>query len=81
MRWSEFSDKELIDLLGGERIGVIGQADLEVDPQTGKIRSMIVPTGSGWFGKKQGTVEIQWNKIRKIGPEMVIVESGFRRTD
>ncbi|MDA8352364.1 MAG: YlmC/YmxH family sporulation protein [Firmicutes bacterium] len=76
MRWSEFAEKELIDVGGGERIGNVGQADLLIDPQTGEIRSLLLPVGSSWFGKKQGTREINWGHIKKIGPEMVIVETG-----
>ncbi|OYD09946.1 YlmC/YmxH family sporulation protein [Paludifilum halophilum] len=75
MRWSEFADKELIDVDGGEKIGTAGQADLVIDDRTGKIRSMLLPVGSSWFGKKQGEIEISWHQIRKVGPEMVIVES------
>ncbi|MFD1436424.1 YlmC/YmxH family sporulation protein [Kroppenstedtia eburnea] len=78
MRFSEFAEKELIDVAGGERIGSVGQADLVIDPRTGEIRSLLLPVGSSWFGKKQGTREIAWGNIRKIGPEMVIVEGGGR---
>ncbi|MFD1426246.1 YlmC/YmxH family sporulation protein [Kroppenstedtia sanguinis] len=74
MRFSEFAEKELIDVAGGERIGSVGQADLVIDPQTGDIRSLLLPVGNSWFGKKQGAREIAWSQIRKIGPEMVIVE-------
>ncbi|SMO54174.1 YlmC/YmxH family sporulation protein [Melghirimyces algeriensis] len=76
MRWSEFAEKELIDVSGGERIGSVGQADLLIDPQTGEIYSLLLTVGSSWFGKKQGTREVIWNHIKKIGPEMVIVDSG-----
>ncbi|MFC4077885.1 YlmC/YmxH family sporulation protein [Salinithrix halophila] len=75
MRWSEFCDKELIDIAGGERIGTVGQADLVIDLQTGKIDSLILPVGTSWFGRKQGDRPIAWRHIKKIGPEMVIVET------
>ncbi|PTX58634.1 YlmC/YmxH family sporulation protein [Melghirimyces profundicolus] len=76
MRWSEFAEKELIDVGGGERIGSVGQADLLIDPETGEIRSMLLPVGSSWFGKRQEVREVIWSHIKKIGPEMVIVERG-----
>jgi YlmC/YmxH family sporulation protein len=79
MRWSEFAEKELIDLSGGERMGVVGQADLVINPETGQIHSLLLPIPStSWFGKKQGFREIQWHHIKKIGPEMVIVENPHR---
>ncbi|MDR6224227.1 YlmC/YmxH family sporulation protein [Desmospora profundinema] len=75
MRWSEFAEKELIDMTGGERMGVVGHADLVIDPETGQIHSLLLPIPSAsWFGKKQGHREIHWHHIKKIGPEMVIVE-------
>lgn len=79
MRFSEFAEKELIDVGGGERIGSVGQADLAIDPRTGEIRSLLLPVGASWFGKKQGVREIPWNQIRKIGPDMVLVEAGTPR--
>jgi sporulation protein YlmC with PRC-barrel domain len=39
MRWSEFSDKEIIDLYNGERLGIMGNADLTVHPETGRIET------------------------------------------
>lgn len=46
MRYSELGGKEIIDLDNGERIGVVGQSDLVIDPKTGAILSMIIPVGS-----------------------------------
>lgn len=74
MRWSEMAEKELVDLLAGERIGVVGHADLLIDSQTGRVVSLLLPLSSSWFSKKQGVLEISWSMIRKVGPEMVIVE-------
>lgn len=75
MRWSEFAEKELIDIRNGERIGTASHADLVLDEKTGKIRAMSVPVGPRWFGRKQGEVEITWDQIKKVGPEMVLVDS------
>lgn len=74
MRWSEFSGKECIDLLQGEKLGSLSHGDLSFDPQTGIIDSLFIATGSSWF-RKQEEVKIAWKMIRKVGPEMVIVES------
>ncbi|WP_139488931.1 YlmC/YmxH family sporulation protein [Brevibacillus dissolubilis] len=75
MRLSEFSGKEIIDLDNGERRGQIGQSDMEINPQTGEIRSIILPGGSFFgFGKRRDDIVIPWSSIVKIGPEMIIVE-------
>lgn len=79
MRFSEFGSKEVIDLDNGERMGVLGQSDLIIHPETGEIESIVL-AGSSFlgFGKKRNEVIIPWNAIRKVGPDMIIVESKER---
>ncbi|MEW9667688.1 YlmC/YmxH family sporulation protein [Ammoniphilus sp. 3BR4] len=81
MRYSEFSGKEIIDLDNGERMGMLGQSDLVIHSDSGKIDSIILPVSSflGW-GKKKNDVIIPWNAIRKVGPDMIIVELKERGT-
>jgi YlmC/YmxH family sporulation protein len=74
MRLSEFSGKEIIGLDTGERMGVIGQSDLEINAATGEITAIILPESSFWgWGKRKEEVVIPWNAIVKIGPDMIIV--------
>jgi len=54
MRWSVLAEKELIDLVNGERLGLMGQADLVVDPGTGKVKSLVLSSGSSLFSEKEG---------------------------
>ncbi|MCS1351261.1 YlmC/YmxH family sporulation protein [Mechercharimyces sp. CAU 1602] len=75
MRWSELAEKEVIDLSGGERLGVIGKSDMVINRESGTIQSFIMPIGSSWLGKRQGEYEIAWNMVKKVGPEMLIIES------
>ncbi|UFJ42180.1 YlmC/YmxH family sporulation protein [Brevibacillus humidisoli] len=80
MRLSEFSGKEIIDFDNGERMGIIGHSDLEIDDRTGEITSIILPGGSFFgFGKRREDVVIPWKSILKIGPEMIIVDIGSTR--
>lgn len=75
MRYSELGGKEIIDLDNGERMGVVGQSDMVIDPISGKIESIILPTGSLLgLGRKKEEVMIPWKAIRKVGSEMIIVE-------
>jgi YlmC/YmxH family sporulation protein len=76
MRWSELAEKELIALVNGERLGLMGQADLVVDPGTGKVKSLVLSSGSSLFRKKREEITLEWGSIRKVGPEMVIVALG-----
>lgn len=73
MRFSQFGGKEIIDLNSGERLGVIHQSDLLIDPVTGRIQSILLPIGRFW-GKQKEEIVIPWESIRKIGSEMVIVQ-------
>jgi YlmC/YmxH family sporulation protein len=75
MRLSQLSGKEIIDIENGERMGMVGQADLLINENTGTIESMILPSGSFLgMGKKRDEIVIPWQSIRKIGPEMLIIE-------
>jgi YlmC/YmxH family sporulation protein len=74
MRLSELGGKEIIGLDNGERMGVIGDADLEINTETGQIRSIIIPGGSFFgLGKRREDIVIPWEAIVKIGPDMVII--------
>jgi YlmC/YmxH family sporulation protein len=75
MRFSEFCEKEMIDVENGQRMGVLGQADMLIHPETGEIE-LIVLSGSSFLGlgRKKEQVTIAWNAIRKVGPDMIIVE-------
>jgi YlmC/YmxH family sporulation protein len=75
MRLSQLSGKEIIDLENGERIGMVGQTDLLIHEHSGVIEAMLLPATSFLgMGRKREAIEIPWRAIRKIGPEMMIVE-------
>ncbi len=75
MRLSELGGKEIIGFDNGERLGVISQSDLEINPNTGEIRSIILPEPSLFgFGKRKEGIVIPWKSILKIGPDTMIVE-------
>ncbi|MDQ0245735.1 YlmC/YmxH family sporulation protein [Bacillus fengqiuensis] len=75
MRLSELSGKEIVDVKKAERLGVLGQTDLEINEQTGQITTLIIPTVK-WFGfKRQGNdIRVPWSRIKKIGSDMIIID-------
>lgn len=79
MRLSDLAGKEMIDVLNGERLGMVAQADLMIDKRTGKIEALMLPVRSSWFKKTDMEIEIPWHHIRKISSEMVIVEAKRRQ--
>ena len=79
MRLSELAGKEMIDVLNGERLGMVAQADLVIEKRSGTIEALILPVRSSWFKKADMEIEIPWHHIRKISSEMVIVEAKRRQ--
>ncbi|WP_078413188.1 YlmC/YmxH family sporulation protein [Priestia abyssalis] len=75
MRLSELSGKEIVDVKKAERLGVLGQTDLEINEQTGQITTLIIPTVK-WFGFKRqgGDIRVPWSRIKKIGSDMIIID-------
>jgi YlmC/YmxH family sporulation protein len=75
MRLSELSGKEIVDVKKAERLGVLGQTDLEINENTGQIQALLIPNVK-WFGfKRQGTeVRVPWSHIKKIGNDMIIID-------
>lgn len=75
MRYKDISSKEIVDIVHGTRLGILGQTDLEIDVETGRIVSFVLPNYK-WFGlKKEGDeIKIQWSAIKKIGDDMIMIE-------
>lgn len=66
--------KEVIDIRSGRRLGEV--IDVEIDEESGRITSIVVPGESRYFGLWGGgpDVVIPWTKIIKIGPDCILVE-------
>ncbi|RDW19529.1 YlmC/YmxH family sporulation protein [Oceanobacillus arenosus] len=76
MRFKDISGKEIVNVIEGTRLGMLGQTDLEINEQTGQIEAFIIPNYK-WFGlKKEGEeTKIRWQSIKKIGEDMIMVET------
>ncbi|AXI09128.1 YlmC/YmxH family sporulation protein [Oceanobacillus zhaokaii] len=76
MRFKDISGKEIVNVNEGTRLGILGQTDLEINEQTGQIEAFIIPNYK-WFGlKKEGDeTKIRWQSIKKIGEDMIMVET------
>lgn len=75
MRLSELSGKEIVDVKKAERLGVLGQTDLEIDENNGQINALLIPSLK-WFGfrRQGGEVRVPWRHIKKIGTDMIIID-------
>ncbi|MGM9572676.1 MAG: YlmC/YmxH family sporulation protein [bacterium] len=76
MRLSSMSGKEIINLHDGARLGLMGDSELMIEPDSGKIHSIVVPNTVSLMNLfyKQKDFVIPWSSVRKIGNEVVIVE-------
>ena len=68
-----FKQKEVINLIDGRRLGYVQAVDAEFS--TGEITAIVVPGTSKMFSMgNKGDITIPWNKIKKIGDDIILVE-------
>jgi YlmC/YmxH family sporulation protein len=67
--------KEVIDIHTGRRLGEV--VDVEIDENSGQIVAIVVPGETKLFGILGGgpDIVIPWTRIRKIGPDCILVEA------
>ena len=74
LRASELRVKEVVSVNDGKRLGYI--FDLEIDMDTGRVISFVIPGGGrilGFLGRG-GELVIDWENIKKIGKDVVLVD-------
>ncbi len=76
MKFSKLASKEIVSLPECERLGYLGDCDLVVDEETGKIKSLIVPENKSQlsFFIDKRYIEIPWERVKKIGNDMIIID-------
>lgn len=75
-RLGDLCCKELIDIGDGTRYGFVG--DLKLDPQTGRIRALVVCGRLrlfGLLGREEDRV-FPWERVRRFGEDIILVEGG-----
>lgn len=71
---NELKTKEVINVSDGARLGFV--SDMLIDLETGKLTALLVPGAyrlMGFLGKEDDIV-IKWEKIKKIGDDIIIVD-------
>ncbi len=73
---ADFRNKEVINVNDGKRLGFV--SDVDINFEKGTIEAIIVPGPSGIInliaGKAKGDYIIPWNKITKVGEDIILVE-------
>lgn len=75
IKTSDLKMKEVINVIDGKRLGTI--TDIEIDIETGRLTAIVVPGNTrflGFFGRNEDVV-IEWDKISKIGFDVILVET------
>lgn len=77
MKLSELTIKDIVNDHDGSKIGKI--IDLEIDVATGKILNVYIQGGSKIYQLfSRNSILVPWNKIIKIGSDVVIVDEGYK---
>ena len=76
MYLSEIAGKEIVNLVTGERLGVVGECDIIIDEATGNILALSIPRERGFLGLRRDkeVLEVPWRNVRKIVNDMIIIE-------
>lgn len=74
VRASELRMLDVINITDGRRLGNVFDIDLDVN--TGDILALLVPRGRGLFSffQAQSDLAIPWERIVKIGVDVILVE-------
>ena len=73
-RIAELRYKEVISVEDGARYGYVG--DMEVDLESGQVRSLVVPGRRrlfGLLGREEDKV-IPWTAVKRFGEDIILVE-------
>ena len=78
---NDLRDKEVINICDGRKLGCVD--DVEVDVNSGRLVSIIVPCDGKLFGFGRRNLVILWDSIEKIGDDTILVkidvkEYGFK---
>lgn len=71
---NELKTKEVINVSDGARLGFV--SDVLIDLENGNLTALLVPGAyrlMGFLGKEDDIV-IRWEKIKKIGDDIIIVD-------
>lgn len=73
LRLSDLQSKTIVSITDGRNVGNI--IDVKVDVPTGNIKALVIEANKTFFSfsNKGLDTEIPWNKITKIGEDVILV--------
>ena len=75
MKTSELRQKEVINIKTGKRLGNI--IDYDIDLRSGRILGVSIPVQGKFsiLSKNDQDIFISWEKIKKIGDDVILIET------
>ena len=74
---TQINDKQVINICDGRILGFV--TDFRIDPCDGKLTAIILPGEGGIFSlRKCPDIIISWDKICKIGIDVILVDIGVQ---
>jgi len=78
MLLSDLAGKEIINLYDGAKLGLVGDADLDIS-LNGSVEAIILTSrgGAGFWSSREREREllvIPWQTIKKVGSEVIIID-------
>ena len=77
---SDLAGKEIINIHDGAKLGLVGDADLDIS-LSGSVEAIILTSRGGFAGfwnsksdKDRDILVIPWHTIKKIGSEVIIID-------
>ena len=73
MRVSELRVLDIINIEDGRRLGPI----IDLDLDKGVVKAILVlepPRGKGFFGGRGGDIFIPWEKVIKVGVDVILID-------
>ena len=72
MNMSDLQNKDIVNMLDGKKIGNIIDARFNIT--NGNIEKLIIEPAKSLFSIKNNSIEIDFNKIKKIGEDVILIE-------
>ena len=72
VKFTQLQCKEVICVSDGQRLGFV--SDVLVEIPEGTVQALVVPGPCQKLGLRRDDYIIPWNCIRRIGPDIVLVE-------
>ena len=70
---SDLRNRDVINILGGNKLGNIIDIDLDLD--NGKVLALVLPGRvKGFLFTKREEIVVPWQKIVRIGRDVILVE-------